>query len=322
MSNSPQTTVEAEGTSHLSHRPVMPAEVLAALEAERGGSFLDGTFGGGGHTALILQANPQSQVLAMDCDPRAVARADAMAAEFGSRFRFVRQNFAEMPKLGDERFDGMFFDLGVSSFQLDEAARGFSFRREAPADMRMDDSGGWTAADFLESAPEQELIRAVRDFGEEPCWRRVVQAILQQRGSGRLATTAGLASLIEEVVGRNPRAGAKRIHPATRTFQGIRMAVNRELENLQTMLPEAFQRLAPGGRLVVISFHSLEDRIVKRYFREKAGRPVDRFDSRVADEREVAARLPFNRPLVPAAEEIRDNPRSRSARLRAIIKLN
>lgn len=212
------------------------------------------------------------------------------------------------------------YDFGLSSFQLDEAERGFSFRTDAPVDMRMDPQSGISAAEFLETAGEDALVRAVRNYGEEKRWRRVVESIMKARGTGQLQRTQALAALVSEAVGPTPR-GRKAVHPATRTFQGIRVEVNDELSAIERGLPAAFDRLLPGGVLAAISFHSLEDRIVKRFCRKMAGRPEHARDSRTQDERETLAEMISTRPISPGDSEIAANPRSRSARMRAIRKL-
>lgn len=314
---SPPAAVSGPG-----HLPVLLGPVLESLEANKGGRFLDGTFGGGGHSRAILELHPENRVEGIDRDPEAIDRAGILEARYPGRFQFRRGEFSAI--LGDlrESYDGILLDLGVSSFQLDDAERGFSFRADAPLDMRMDYSSGSPASVFLETCAEADLVEAVRDFGEEPSWRRVVAAILEARGTGVLETTGGLAGLLESVLGgRSPR-GRRPIHPATRTFQGIRIAVNDELRVIERALPLAFDRLKPGGRLVVISFHSLEDRIVKRFCRRMAGRPEHGNDSRWQEERTVLAELPFSKPILPDEAEIHRNPRSRSARLRAIRKLH
>lgn len=304
---------ESESPGHL---PVMPVEVMEWLAPEGGGWFVDATFGGGGHSRLLLQANDGVRVWGLDRDPEAATRADKLAADFNGRFTFYRTDFSGTGAFPKGGVTGVLFDLGVSSFQFDEARRGFSFRADAPLDMRMDPTQGRSAAEFLEGSSEEELIEAVRDFGEERYWRRVVHAIQSARGSGVLATTLGLAGVVRAVI----PAAKPGIDPATRTFQGVRVAVNRELRAIEEALPAAFECLEEGGRLVVISFHSLEDRIVKRLFRRWAGRPEHSRDWRSQDERQCRGILPFNRPLRPSALEVQRNPRSRSARLRVIIK--
>jgi len=298
------------------HVPVLVAEVLALLQQNQvDGSphYLDCTFGGGGHTRAILEANPAARVTALDRDPAAQARAAALAAAFPGRLQFHDLPFSRIDELNETRYAGVLFDLGVSSFQLDEAARGFSFRLPAPADMRLDPRAGVPAAQFLEIATREELEAAVRDAGEEPRWRRVVEAILRSRGTGLLARTDTLAEVVADAVGGPPT----RTHPATRTFQGLRIALNAELDELTTALPKAVDRLAPGGVLAIISFHSLEDRIAKRFLNRLCGRPEHENDATPAQLRHARAELLTRRPLSPGEAEVAANPRSRSAHLRA-----
>ncbi len=301
------------------HKSVLLHECVAMLAPREGGAYLDCTFGGGGHSRAILEAAPGVRLTAFDADPEAGPRADAFRATYGERFRFIDGNFESLERAG-AGYDGILMDLGVSSFQLDDAARGFSFRNDAPADMRLDPRRGLSAADFLESASERDLVKAVRDYGEEPAWRRVVRAILDARGTGRLSRTASLAALVESAIPRKP-GPPPRLHPATLTFQGVRIFVNDELGVIERALPKAFSALAPGGVLAVISFHSLEDRIVKRYFNEICGRPVDADDSRPQDERVRLAELVTRKPVSPSPGECEANPRSRSAKLRGVRKI-
>lgn len=303
------------------HVPVLLHEALDLMQACAGGRILDGTFGGGGHSRAFLTASAGVTVVALDRDPEALVRAEPLLAEFGDRLRMYQLNFGDLEQLEEAEFNGVFFDFGLSSFQLDTAERGFSFRADAPLDMRMDPHSGKSAADFLETADEEALVRAVRNYGEEKRWRRVVAAILNARGSGQLQRTQAFAALVTEVVGPSPR-GRKAVHPATRTFQGIRVEVNDELSAIERGLPAAFDRLLPGGVLAAISFHSLEDRIVKRFCRRMAGRPEHGRDSRTQDERQTLAEMIATRPIVPGEAEIARNPRSRSARMRAIRKIS
>lgn len=303
----------------LSHTPVLFEPTIELLKPEGNGLYLDGTFGGGGHSRGILESGPDVRLVALDQDPQAKVRAEALASEFGGRFRFYDLNFGQLDQVEETNFDGMLFDLGLSSFQLDEAERGFAFKADAPVDMRMDPRVGRSAAEFLEEAEEAELVRAVRDLGEEKMWKRVVKALMQARGTGQLQRTGSLAKLIEDTLGPAVRRKMK-IHPATKTFQGIRMAVNEELEVLERMLPIAMEKLAAKGVLAVISFHSLEDRMVKRFFRKMAGKAEHAGDTLPEQLKESQGTLLTRKAISASEEEIASNPRSRSARLRALQK--
>lgn len=304
----------------------MPDEVLAALAPRPGGIYLDGTVGGGGHARLILEASsPDGRLIGLDRDPAALARAGEVLAPFGDRAVLRHRNFSEagevLAELGIAGVDGMLLDLGVSSHQLDTAERGFSFRADAPLDMRMDPTVGETAAQVLNTADEGDLVRIFREYGEERFAGRIARRIVKIRGENPLETTGQLAELVRDAVpgGRVPA----RIHPATRVFQALRIHVNRELEHVAEGIRRGLDLLRPGGHLVVISFHSLEDRIVKHFFQQQAKDCVCPPRIPVC----VCGHVPrvelLTRKGVRAGEaEIEENPRARSAVLRAVRRLN
>jgi 16S rRNA (cytosine1402-N4)-methyltransferase len=302
------------------HIPVLYDEVMANLQPRRGGRYIDGTVGAGGHTlGLLQQSAPDGQVLAFDRDPEAIAFARQRLSAFGPRLQLVHDNYSRMEEVARERgfvpVDGVLLDLGLSSRQLADAARGFSFRHEGPLDMRFDPGQEKSAADLLNSLPEDELAAIFREYGEEPHSRRIARLIIARRP---LATTTELAALI---AGEGKRR--TRIHPATRVFQALRIAVNQELEIVEKGLEAAVALLRPGGRLVVVAFHSLEDRIVKQFMRRLSQecicppqQPICTCGAR------PSLRLVARKAIKASAAEVAANPRSRSARLRVAEKVN
>jgi 16S rRNA (cytosine1402-N4)-methyltransferase len=302
------------------HQPVLLREVLGFLSPVSGGRYLDCTFGGGGHSRAILEAAPDVEVIALDRDPEAAKRSEELAGAFPGKFTLKLANFEALASAAGQGFDGVLFDFGLSSFQIDDPERGFSFRTDGPADMRMDRRTGVPAAQWLETATEEMLVGAIRDLGEEPHWRRVVRALIAARRTGALARTASLAEVISQAIPARDRH-TSRIHPATRSFQGLRIALNDEIGAIRSALSAAFEALRPMGVLCAISFHSLEDRPVKQFFRRMCGQPENADDAMPQDLRTRSAEALTGRPVVPSDEEIEANPRSRSAKLRAIRKL-
>ncbi len=291
------------------HVPVLQAEVVALLVPRSGARYLDATVGLGGHAEAILQASaPTGIVIGIDCDAEALALTAERLAGFGERLALRHGRYEALAELvgSAQRFDGVLFDLGVSSLHLDAANRGFSFTQSGPLDMRMDRGTGATAADLLDRLSERELADLIFEWGEERWSRRIARAIVTARQERPLATTADLAAVVARSIPR--RLWPRHIHPATRTFQALRIAVNRELVGLGAALEDATRLLSPGGHAVAISFHSLEDRIVKQTWRRL--------------EAEGSVRVLTKRPVTPGPAELSANPRSRSAKLRAVERLS
>jgi 16S rRNA (cytosine1402-N4)-methyltransferase len=297
----------------------MLREAVESLATERGGYFVDCTFGRGGHARAILERlGSGDRLLALDKDPDALASSEAQSLRGDPRFELVHSSFARLREAVESRgwagqVSGVLMDLGVSSPQLDDAGRGFSFLRDGPLDMRMDPSQGMTAAEWLAEVSESELIRVLRDYGEERYARRIARAIAARRLARAFSSTGDLADTIAKAAPTRERGK----HPATRSFQAIRIVINHELDELQTGLRQALDALRPGGRLAVITFHSLEDRIVKRYFRDESGHSAPANGLPWAAPTELPPRLArIGKAVLPGEEETRDNPRARSAVLR------
>ena len=306
------------------HLSVLPDEVIHFLEPADDKTYLDGTVGGGGHASLILDKAPGSFLIGIDRDQSALAAAGARLAVYGERVRLLHGDFAgvagHLDSLGITALDGFILDLGVSSHQLDTRERGFSFQQDAPLDMRMDTSSGKTAANLINELPERELERILIEYGEERWAKRIASFIVKERAESTITTTLQMVDIIKGAV---PKAKwDERIHPATRTFQALRIAVNSELESLERGMRAALDLLKPGGRGVIISFHSLEDRIVKHIFREYAeGCTCPRQMPVCVCGKQPRVKILTGRPVTATGVEIENNPRSRSAKLRAVVKL-
>ncbi len=301
-----------ESVQHAPHVPVLLAEVLEALAPLEGARIVDGTFGAGGYSRALLAAG--ASVTAIDRDPAVEPFARALESEFPSRFRFVAGTFAELDRLATGPVDGVVLDIGVSSMQLDEAGRGFSFMRDGPLDMRMAGMGE-TAADLVDRLAEGDLADLLYAYGEERKSRRIAHAIVAARAAEPLATTTELARLIEKTIGRKPGDA----HPATRSFQALRIAVNDEFGQLVEGLFASERLLGEGGRLAVVTFHSLEDRIVKRFFDPDKGGPAQSRHLPQATSR-ARAWAPVRKAVKPSAAEVARNPRARSAMLRSAMR--
>jgi 16S rRNA (cytosine1402-N4)-methyltransferase len=307
------------------HVPVMRGPAVELLGCHAGGVYVDGTVGGGGYAEAVLEASaPDGMVLALDWDAQAIERARERLKSYQERLILEAASFSDLPRILSKwslgPVDGVVIDLGVSSFQLDDPMRGFSFLHDGPLDMRMDRNLDQTAADLVNSLPEEELARIIFQFGEEKWSRRIARAIVSRRKHERFSRTRELAGLIAGVAPKTK--DSRRIHPATRTFQALRIAVNRELEVLQSFLAGALDVLKPGGRLCIVAFHSLEDRLVKEHFRAWASScRCPREVIRCRCEGRPLVRLLTRKAIRPGLDELEMNPRARSGRLRALEKL-
>ena len=305
----------------VSHKPVLYQKILDVLRPHAGGIYVDGTVGAGGHAWGILEASsPDGKLIGFDLDPQALEIAREKLASFGDRFVLVHASYTRLTEqldaLGVDSVDGILLDLGLSSMQLAAADRGFSFQEDGPLDMRFDPEAKTGAADLVNHLPENDLADLIYQYGEERYARRIAAAIVAVRPIG---TTAELAELVAKAV----PGGRSRIHPATRTFQALRIAVNDELASVEAVLPQAVDALKAGGRLAVIAFHSLEDRIVKRYFRRQSGDCVCPPESPICTcEHQATIKEVARKPIRPTEAETRSNPRARSARLRVAEKLD
>jgi 16S rRNA (cytosine1402-N4)-methyltransferase len=302
------------------HLPVLYKEIIHALQPKRGGRYVDGTLGAGGHARGILEAcAPDGQLLGLDVDPQALAIARKTLAPYEHRTHLAQASYTtltvQLQQLDWDEVDGIVLDLGASSMQFDTAERGFSFMQDAPLDMRFGPHATQTAADIVNTFDEQELADLIYEYGEERDSRKIARAIMNKRP---LHTTRELVAAIEAV---SPRRGDK-AHPATRTFQALRIAVNDELSSIKEVLPQAVTGLRPGGRLAVISFHSLEDRIVKEFFREQSKDLVNPpYEQIYKIERKAIIKEVNRKPITPSEEETKNNPRARSAKLRIAEKI-
>jgi 16S rRNA (cytosine1402-N4)-methyltransferase len=308
------------------HLPVLVEEVVMMLAPAPGSLQIDATVGGGGHTERILEAtSPTGRLLGLDADPAAIDRVRARLARFGDRVVLRRANFRDLgqvgPRAGFAAVDGVLLDLGLSSFQLADAGRGFGIRTGGPLDMRFDGVSGPSAADLVNGLDRDELADLFRRYGEEPAARRIATAIVRERADAPIVTADRLASIVASAAPAPPR-GRRRIHPATRVFQALRIAVNRELEALEAGLAAALDLLRPGGRIVVIAYHSLEDRTVKRLFAaERRGCTCPPASPVCTCGRAPRLRLLTTKPIAPSPAELASNPRARSARLRAAERI-
>jgi 16S rRNA (cytosine1402-N4)-methyltransferase len=301
------------------HKPVLYQEIIHALQPKSPGCYIDGTVGAGGHARGVLEAcAPAGRLLGLDLDPQALALARETLAPYGKRVELAQASYDSLPEamhnIGWELVDGILLDLGVSSMQLDTPERGFSIQYEAPLDMRFDPGFGLTAAQLINSLPEADLAEILFKYGEEPRAKSIAKMIIEARP---IETTTQLAEIAKRAY-----PGHSRVHPATRTFQALRIAVNDELAALEDVLPKAASALRPGGRLAVISFHSLEDRIVKDFIRRESKDKVNPpYEQLYAVERKAVLKEINRKPITPDEEAVRNNPRARSAKLRVAEKI-
>jgi len=299
------------------HIPVLLNEIVQAIAPDEGDIVIDGTFGGGGYTKAILDA-ANCRVFAIDRDPDAIKRGNTLSKSLDNRLTMFEGCYGDMAALVNQKVNAVVLDIGVSSFQIDEADRGFSFREDGPLDMRMAQSGE-SAADVVNTYDEKDLADIIYKYGEERHSRRVARAIVEARKEEEITTTAQLAKIVRSVVWQ----AKDKIDPATRTFQGLRIYVNDELGELERGLAAAEELLLPGGRLVVVTFHSLEDRIVKKFFKERSGanaRTNRYMPDAATDGPQPTFKLVTRKPVAPSEEELKDNPRARSSKLRAAVR--
>ncbi len=296
------------------HYPVMLPEVLAALNPQDGQVIVDGTFGGGSYSRAILES-ANCKVIGLDRDKSAIERGNEIAKNYNGRLSLIQTQFGEIANLELGEIDAVVLDIGVSSYQIDQAERGFSFSKDGPLDMRMGD--GETAAEVLATRSEAEIAKIFWDYGEEKNSRRIARAIVNDRDEKPFVSTLQLAGLCERVYGHKK----EKIHPATRVFQALRIYVNDELGELERALDGAFKILKPNGRIVIVTFHSLEDRIVKNFFNERAKISQGSRFAPVLEQAKPTLELLYRKPIIASDKEISENPRSRSAKLRAVIKL-
>lgn len=302
------------------HTPVLPDEVLAYLQCSQGGVFVDATVGEGGHTEAILNASSQNTVIGIDCDREIIERAQDRLTQYGERMTLIHDDFVHLPHIlrerGIEGVDGLLFDLGISSFHFEEEKRGFGFHRDGPLDMRMDTRQKLTAYDIVNHFPLKEIETILRRYGEERWAKRITKAIGQERQRGNIKNTGALAEIVSRAI--PSKHHPRRIHPATKTFLALRIAVNEELKKLEEILNDAPPLLTKGGRIGIIAFHSLEDRIVKETFKKMGSAcicPPD-LPQCICGGRQQVLQIITKHPLTPRAEEVSNNPRARSAKLR------